>query len=90
MKTSNEIIRTVVKSVIVLAGIIAFLCLFGEPTDDWYAWADKSFGSLSVAWFFAEKIILGSFIYALVKLYERIDPGAFKDVRKVSPETAEE
>lgn len=80
MKTSNEIIRTVVKAVIVLAGIIAFLCLFGEPTDEWYEWADKAFGSLSVAWFFVEKILLGSFIYALVKFYERIEPNAFKDI----------
>lgn len=79
MKKSNGIIKSALKTVVVLAGIVAFLCLLGEPTDEWYAWAEKSFGSLSVAWFFAEKILLGTFIYALVKFYERIEPNAFVD-----------
>ena len=90
MKTSNKVIRIAIKTIIVFAGIVAFFVIAGEPTEEWYAWTNRNFGSLAWAWFLFEKAVAGGFICALVKLYEKIDPDAFKDIRNCSPETSEE
>ena len=86
----KKIGKMMLKSIIFIAGFIALICFIGEPIDEHYIWAETTFGSLAWAWIVLEKIISGVFICATVKLYEKINPDAFKEEWKVSREASEE
>ena len=80
------------KVALFLIGFYAFCGVVGEPTEEWYNWADKMFGVFSGAWFVIERILWMIVIGACCKLYEVIEPEAFKDNRqaKAGQKTAEE
>lgn len=82
MKTFVFIGKMLLKAVIVIAGFLAFFCIVGEPTDEWYQWADKMFGAFAGAWFFIEKVLYGLLIWLLCKFYELLEPDAFKKDEK--------
>lgn len=79
MKNMKKIGKMMLKSIIFIAGFIALICFIGEPIDEHYVWAETTFGSLAWAWLVIEKMIAGVCICATVKLYECIEPDAFKD-----------
>ena len=82
MKTIIEITKGLLKAVIVVAGFLAFFCIVGEPTDEWYAWAEKMFGNFAGTWLIVEKGIYCLVIYLLCKLYQLIEPNALKSDEK--------
>lgn len=82
MKTVRFIAKTLLKAVIVTAGFLAFFCIVGEPTDEWYQWADKMFGAFAGTWFFIEKFLYGVVIWLCCKFYELLEPDAFKKDEK--------
>ncbi len=82
MKTVFLIVKALLKAVIVTAGFLAFFCIVGEPTEEWYQWADKTFGSFAGVWFFIEKFLYGVVILLCCKFYELLEPDAFKKDEK--------
>lgn len=90
MKNIKKIGKMMLKSIIFIAGFIAFICLIGEPVDSHYAWVENTFGSLAWACLIIEKFMCGVSIYVLVRIYELIQPDAFKCNREVSTETSED
>ena len=91
-KTVITIGKMLLKVALFLIGFYAFCGVVGEPTDAWYNWADKMFGVFSGAWFIIERILWMIVIGVCCKVYEVIEPDAFKDNRqaKAGQKAAEE
>ena len=77
-KTITIIGKVLLKAAMFLAGFLAFIYVVGEPTEEWYAWARSWFGSLWWLWEITEKLLAMGLIAGLFKLYERMEPEAFK------------
>lgn len=91
-KTVITIGKGLLKVALFLIGFCAFCGVTGEPTEAWYNWADKMFGVFSGAWFVIERILWMIVIGVCCKVWEIIEPDAFKDNRqaKAGQKTAEE
>ena len=91
MKKSLTIIgKLLLEAVMFLAGFLAFCYMVGEPTEEWYEWSRTTFGVFSGLWFIIEKLLAGGAIALLVKLYEKLEPNAFKSDDEVEPKAVEE
>lgn len=77
-KTVITIGKMLLKVALFLIGFYAFCGVTGEPTEAWYNWADKMFGAFSGAWFIIERILWMVVIWACCKVYEWMEPDAFK------------
>lgn len=75
MKKSLTIIgKMLLKAVMFLAGFLAFFYVVGEPTDEWWAWARKTFGALCGIWCFIEKLLAILLIVILYKVDQWLGP----------------
>ena len=77
-KSSMKIGKKVLEALLFLVGMFAFLCMVGEPTEEWYNWAGRLFGSLSGISVIAVKAFCGLVIFLLIKAEEALRPELFK------------
>lgn len=89
-KTITIIGKKLLEAAMFLAGFLAFIYVVGEPTEEWYEWSRQTFGAFSGAWFIIEKLLGMAVIAGLVKLYERMEPDAFKSSSDVEAKAVEE
>ena len=89
-KTIITIGKGLLGAALFLAGILAFCYMVGEPTDEWYEWAGKTFGAFAGVWFILEKVISGLVIYACCKVWMLVEPNAFKSGADISTKAVEE
>ncbi len=88
MKKSITIIgKMLLKAAMFLAGFLAFSYIVGEPTDQWWAWAHRTFGVFSGIWCLVEKALAGLVMYIIYKVDRKIGP-VFPE--EVTPETVEQ
>lgn len=76
MKTS---IKLAAKAAIAVIGVISFIVLMGEPTQEFADRVASSFGGLAPYIVFAAKMACLGVLVACYKCWERIEPGVFDD-----------
>lgn len=86
-KTITIIGKALLKAAMFLAGFLAFCYIVGEPTDQWWAWAHRTFGVLCGLWCIIEKALAGLLIYGIYLLDQKVGPMFPDDI--VSPEATE-
>ena len=75
MKKSLTIIgKLLLKAAMFLAGSLAFMYVIGEPTEEWLAWVQKTFGVFAGVWCLVEKVLASLLIYGLYRLDRKVGP----------------
>lgn len=74
MKTS---IKLAAKAAIAVTGVISFIFLMGEPTQEFTDRVASSFGGLTPYIVFAAKMACLVVLAVCYKCWERIEPGVF-------------
>lgn len=91
MKKSLTIIgKMLLKAAMFLAGFLAFCYMVGEPTEEWWIWCRNTFGWFAGLWCIVEKLLAMGIIALLVKVYEKMEPDAFKAPEEVKAKAVEE
>lgn len=71
MKTSLRILAYIALAIIAMVGICG---LFGEPTEEYWAWMHRTFGAFGFVWFFLEKAFWGLLLTGVYYMYSWITP----------------